>query len=172
MVRESWEGNIKSEKYRRICCIRENLRFLGNYYATPFRFPHFNTKFAWKVQVFCLGLWVIFVCLESRNLVILDDVADCSNDLSEFLTDVSYGGRREKTFFWQYNTQSKGPKGKRLCRVVNDDDPYVLHDFEDPVFDSDVMVDCLSSQNRTHFVTYLLSGYLLCHTHFCNSEDH
>jgi len=50
------------------------------------------------------------------------------------------GGSKEKTFFWQYNTQAKGPKGKRLCRVVQDDDPYVLHDFEDPVFDTELLV--------------------------------
>lgn len=65
-------------------------------------------------------------------------VTECCSDL---LTDVSAGGRKEKTFFWQYNTQSKGPKGKRLCRVVPDDDPYVLHDFEDPVFDSELLVN-------------------------------
>jgi len=57
------------------------------------------------------------------------------------LTDISSGGRKEKTYFWQYNTQSKGPKGKRLCRVVHDDDPYVLHDFEDPVFDAELLVN-------------------------------
>ena len=56
------------------------------------------------------------------------------------MTDVSSGGRKEKTYFWQYNLQSKGPKGKRLCRVVHDDDPYVLHDFEDPVFDTELLV--------------------------------
>jgi len=61
---------------------------------------------------------------------------DCCNDL---LADG--GGHKEKTYFWQYNMQSKGPKGKRLCRVVNDDDPYVLHDFEDPVFDSELLVN-------------------------------
>jgi len=65
-------------------------------------------------------------------------VAECCSDL---LTDVSTGGRKEKTYFWQYNTQSKGPKGKRLCHVVHDDDPYVLHDFEDPVFDTELLVN-------------------------------
>ena len=69
-------------------------------------------------------------------------VVDSSNELSDFLTDVSSGGRKEKTYFWQYNTQSKGPKGKRLCRVVHDNDPYVLHDFEDPVFDTELLVNC------------------------------
>jgi len=69
-------------------------------------------------------------------------VVDSCNELSDFLTDVSSGGRKEKTYFWQYNTQSKGPKGKRLCRVVHDNDPYVLHDFEDPVFDTELLVNC------------------------------
>jgi len=67
-------------------------------------------------------------------------VADSCSELSDFLTDVSSGVRKEKTYFWQYNTQSKGPKGKRLCRVVDDNDPYVLHDFEDPVFDTELLV--------------------------------
>lgn len=64
---------------------------------------------------------------------------NCFNELTDFLTDVSSGSRKEKTYFWQYNMQSKGPKGKRLCRVVHNDDPYVLHDFEDPVFDTELL---------------------------------
>ena len=71
-------------------------------------------------------------------------VADSCTDMTDLLTDTTCGSRKEKTYFWQYNTQSKGPKGKRLCRVVRDDDPYVLHDFEDPVFDSELLVRCIS----------------------------
>ena len=40
-------------------------------------------------------------------------------------------------YFWQYNTQFKGPKGKRLCKNVDTTDPHVLYNFEDPVFDPD-----------------------------------
>jgi len=76
--------------------------------------------------------------------------AECCNDL---LADG--GGHKEKTYFWQYNTQSKGPKGKRLCRVVNDDDPYVLHDFEDPVFDSELLVNI-----------HLLGAHIHCVYHY------
>ena len=40
------------------------------------------------------------------------------------------GGKKEKRFFWQYNTQAKGPKGKRLCKNVDTHDPHVLNTFE------------------------------------------
>ena len=48
------------------------------------------------------------------------------------------GTKKEKRYFWQYNTQSKGPKGKRLCKSVNNLDPYNLTDFADPVFDPEL----------------------------------
>lgn len=41
---------------------------------------------------------------------------------------------KEKQYFWQYNVQSKGPKGTRV-HFEMEEDPHVLHDFEDPVFD-------------------------------------
>ena len=41
---------------------------------------------------------------------------------------------KEKQYFWQYNVQSKGPKGTRV-HFDMEEDPHVLHDFEDPVFD-------------------------------------
>ncbi|KAK7010727.1 protein CREBRF isoform X1 [Biomphalaria glabrata] len=45
-------------------------------------------------------------------------------------------GKKQKQFFWQYNVQSKGPKGTRLKLAVESPaDPHVLNDFEDPVFD-------------------------------------
>ena len=66
-------------------------------------------------------------------------------DQLSFLLDPVSASRKEKTYFWQYNTQSKGPKGKRLCRAVQDDDPYVLHDFEDPVFDAELQVETMLS---------------------------
>ena len=34
--------------------------------------------------------------------------------------------------------QSKGPKGKRLCVSMRADDPHVMTDFSDPVFDSTI----------------------------------
>lgn len=45
-------------------------------------------------------------------------------------------GKKQKQYFWQYNVQSKGPKGTRLKLAVEaPSDPHVLNDFEDPVFD-------------------------------------
>ncbi|XP_013385006.1 CREB3 regulatory factor isoform X2 [Lingula anatina] len=42
---------------------------------------------------------------------------------------------KRNSYFWQYNVQSKGPKGQRLCVPLDESDPHVLNDFEDPVFD-------------------------------------
>ena len=44
------------------------------------------------------------------------------------------GNSKEKQYFWQYNVQSKGPKGTRV-HFDMEEDPHVLNDFEDPVFD-------------------------------------
>ena len=57
---------------------------------------------------------------------------------SSFVEELLVGGKKEKRYFWQYNTQAKGPKGKRLCRTVDAVDPHILNSFEDPVFDPDV----------------------------------
>lgn len=54
---------------------------------------------------------------------------------TSFLEEYVSGSKKERRYFWQYNTQSKGPKGKRLCKTVPSEDPHVLNDFEDPVFD-------------------------------------
>ncbi|XP_052227120.1 protein CREBRF homolog [Dreissena polymorpha] len=43
-------------------------------------------------------------------------------------------GAKDKQYFWQYNVQSKGPKGTRV-HFDMEEDPHVLNDFEDPVFD-------------------------------------
>lgn len=43
--------------------------------------------------------------------------------------------KKERQYFWQYNIQSKGPKGTRVDFGMDTSDPHVLHDFEDPVFD-------------------------------------
>lgn len=42
---------------------------------------------------------------------------------------------RKDQFFWQYNIQSKGPKGKRV-KFGMEENPHKVQDFEDPVFDS------------------------------------
>jgi len=66
-------------------------------------------------------------------LVIVGSAHSRSSFLAEFMTTSSR--KADKRYFWQYNTQAKGPKGKRLCKTVRSDDPHVLNDFEDPVFD-------------------------------------
>lgn len=50
----------------------------------------------------------------------------------------------EKRFFWQYNVQSKGPKGPRLgsSNSFDDDgDPHVFNEIADPVFSPDCQVE-------------------------------
>jgi len=37
-------------------------------------------------------------------------------------------------FFWQYNVQSKGPKGQRLVLKSKLEDPHCLNEVTDPVF--------------------------------------
>ena len=45
----------------------------------------------------------------------LSDAESIGSDFTDDNTGSS--SKREKRFFWQYNTQSKGPIGKRLCKV-------------------------------------------------------
>ena len=48
-----------------------------------------------------------------------DDMSDAESVGSGFLDDgtATSSSKKDKRYFWQYNTQSKGPKGKRLCKV-------------------------------------------------------
>lgn len=41
---------------------------------------------------------------------------------------------KKERFFWQYNVQSKGPKGTRLVIKTQVEDPHVLNEVTDPVF--------------------------------------
>lgn len=47
----------------------------------------------------------------------------------------------QKRYFWQYNVQSKGPKGTRICSTDNPEDPFVLPEASDPVFSNDCQVE-------------------------------
>ncbi|KAL8607930.1 hypothetical protein ACOMHN_005485 [Nucella lapillus] len=74
-----------------------------------------------------------------RRESITDDDSDSDEDsdvsdtpFEESLTELA---RRNKQFFWQYNTQAKGPKGTRLHLTIHDNDPHRPGHFEDPVFD-------------------------------------
>lgn len=76
-----------------------------------------------------------------------DDDSDDDDDYSDIDADIARisprdceslvaTGKKQKQYFWQYNVQSKGPKGTRLKLAVESPaDPHVLNDFEDPVFD-------------------------------------
>ncbi|CAG5131034.1 unnamed protein product [Candidula unifasciata] len=69
-----------------------------------------------------------------------DDYSDIDADLAHITPSECESlvavGKKQKQFFWQYNVQSKGPKGTRLkLSVESPADPHVLNDFEDPVFD-------------------------------------
>lgn len=44
------------------------------------------------------------------------------------------GSSKKERFFWQYNVQSKGPKGTRLVIKTQAEDPHVLNAVTDPVF--------------------------------------
>ncbi len=49
-----------------------------------------------------------------------EDVSDAESvgsGVFEDGTPSASSGKKDKRYFWQYNTQSKGPKGKRLCKV-------------------------------------------------------
>ncbi|CAG9773096.1 unnamed protein product [Ceutorhynchus assimilis] len=47
---------------------------------------------------------------------------------------------KKEKFFWQYNIQSKGPKGQRLVMKSKMEDPHVLNEVTDPVFSTDCSV--------------------------------
>ncbi|XP_005089701.1 CREB3 regulatory factor isoform X2 [Aplysia californica] len=69
-----------------------------------------------------------------------DDYSDIDDDLTRITPSECESlvatGKKQKQYFWQYNVQSKGPKGTRLkLAVESPSDPHVLNDFEDPVFD-------------------------------------
>lgn len=71
------------------------------------------------------------------------DVNDFSDSDSEGSQEEWNAGRssresrqhRKDQYFWQYNIQSKGPKGKRV-KFGMEENPHKVQDFEDPVFDS------------------------------------
>lgn len=54
-----------------------------------------------------------------------------SNSISSNPLSSSKGKER---FFWQYNVQAKGPKGKRLVFQSKLEDPHILNEVTDPVF--------------------------------------
>ena len=65
-------------------------------------------------------------------------LSEAESDSEDLGSQGRTGTKKQKRYFWQYNTQAKGPKGKRLCKSVTNYDPHVLASFEDPVFDPDL----------------------------------
>ncbi|WAR22678.1 CRERF-like protein [Mya arenaria] len=63
-----------------------------------------------------------------------DSDLEGGHDLGSLSPGESLIGTKDKQYFWQYNVQSKGPKGTRV-KFDMEEDPHVLNDFEDPVFD-------------------------------------
>ncbi|OWF46302.1 uncharacterized protein LOC110455912 isoform X2 [Mizuhopecten yessoensis] len=70
-----------------------------------------------------------------------EDWNDSDSD-SDNNQDSSWSAKKKKDssskkdqYFWQYNIQSKGPKGTRMNFDLEPRNPHVLLDFEDPVFD-------------------------------------
>jgi len=61
-----------------------------------------------------------------------------SEELARFAQKFLSDGTRVKPYFWQYNSQSRGPKAQRLCSAVNTEDSHVVPDFADPVFSSNL----------------------------------
>ncbi|XP_055908613.1 protein CREBRF homolog isoform X2 [Eupeodes corollae] len=69
-----------------------------------------------------------------------DHYEDCSSDGSDNEDDRTStpnqlsSSKGKERYFWQYNVQAKGPKGKRLVFQSKLEDPHVLNEVTDPVF--------------------------------------
>ncbi|XP_076258797.1 repressed by TOR isoform X3 [Rhynchophorus ferrugineus] len=64
---------------------------------------------------------------------------DYSSDNSDD-EDQNKSGSKKERFFWQYNIQSKGPKGQRLVMKSKMENPHVLNEPTDPVFSPECSV--------------------------------
>lgn len=103
---------------------------------------------------------------KSSNLSTIDENEESDDDDESFLADydnsdligasisddiqnkwsLNMGRSRkgsDKRYFWQYNVQSKGPKGPRMGSgsFDEDDDPHVFNEISDPVFAPDCQVE-------------------------------
>uniref|UniRef100_A0AAR5Q3D8 BZIP domain-containing protein n=1 Tax=Dendroctonus ponderosae TaxID=77166 RepID=A0AAR5Q3D8_DENPD len=65
---------------------------------------------------------------------------DYSSDNNSDDDDEPPKNSKKEKFFWQYNIQSKGPKGQRLVMKSKMEDPHVLNEITDPVFSPDCSV--------------------------------
>lgn len=75
-----------------------------------------------------------------------DLIGACISDDMENKWSLNMGRTRKgnnKRYFWQYNVQSKGPKGPKFSPTSFDenDDPHVFNEISDPVFAPDCQVE-------------------------------
>lgn len=77
---------------------------------------------------------------EAKDLLGASTSDDKNNRWALNMGRARKGGQQR--FFWQYNVQSKGPKGTRISSVdENPPDPHVLTEASDPVFSPDCRVE-------------------------------
>lgn len=81
-----------------------------------------------------------------RNYEAKDLIGVTLSDDTENKWSLDGGKLRRRTgeprYFWQYNVQSKGPKGSRIvCVQERNNDPHVLIEPKDPVFSLDFHVE-------------------------------
>lgn len=60
--------------------------------------------------------------------------SDNEDDSRTTISGHMSGSKCKERYFWQYNVQAKGPKGKRLVFQSRLEDPHVLNEATDPVF--------------------------------------
>ncbi|XP_037946234.1 protein CREBRF homolog isoform X2 [Teleopsis dalmanni] len=63
-----------------------------------------------------------------------DNGSDNEDDARTTTSGQLSSSKGKERYFWQYNVQAKGPKGKRLVFQSKLEDPHVLNEVTDPVF--------------------------------------
>ena len=76
---------------------------------------------------------------EAKDLLGASTSDDKNNKWALNMGRTRKGGQQR--FFWQYNVQSKGPKGIRIPSVADAVDPHVLSEASDPVFSPECRVE-------------------------------
>ena len=85
---------------------------------------------------------------------ISDSVASDNDEQSlsfvKTVNDLSYKDNklRKEKFFWQYNVQAKGPKGQRLITRGRLENPYILNEVRDPVFNPNCILQGIKHSGK------------------------
>lgn len=79
------------------------------------------------------AFWRSFTIITNLFLYQLGGSGDEDETRTSTPNQLSSSKGKER-FFWQYNVQAKGPKGKRLVFQSKLEDPHVLNEVTDPVF--------------------------------------